>query len=236
MMIAGMPSIYATQPIFNPQNTLIAFDVDGVLGVGRSENAQEWIKHHHALAVACGDIKKRYGLKDAVLILNQLIQDYPELNEDAEVYKEVLSTMTPFPQVNGIVDTLNSAGYAVIAATNMTEGSYKGLARKQYLSAAFSAEKFFTQTNPLNLKPITEDKAGEPYYAKPHEVYFKNLICYCNEQFKDAFPAGIQHIIFIDDTLKNVEGAQNIALFTALHFTDAQQLKADLSTLLAITF
>ncbi|WP_269822248.1 HAD-IA family hydrolase, partial [Aggregatibacter actinomycetemcomitans] len=39
-----------------------------------------------------------------------------------------------------------------------------------------------------------------------------------------------QHTVFIDDNLRNVEGARNVGLHT-LQFTHAQKLKQDLITL-----
>lgn len=64
--------------------------------------------------------------------------------------------------------------------------------------------------------------SGYERLAKPDPRIFNLLI--------ERYHLTPQRTIFIDDSLRNVEGARNVGLH-ALQFTDAQKLKQDLIAL-----
>ncbi|WP_233141142.1 HAD family hydrolase [Aggregatibacter actinomycetemcomitans] len=64
--------------------------------------------------------------------------------------------------------------------------------------------------------------SGYERLAKPDPRIFNLLI--------ERYHLNPQHTVFIDDNLRNVEGARNVGLHT-LQFTHAQKLKQDLITL-----
>lgn len=117
----------------------------------------------------------------------------------------------PIKDMQEIVDELHALGYTQRMATNMGAQELKNIVQK----------------NPTLFKNIdsglTVDINVESPIRKPSQTYF-NLYQSCFN------PNGLKTIIFVDDKLKNVTGAQQCAMI-GIHFKNAAQLRAQLKTI-----
>lgn len=118
--------------------------------------------------------------------------------------------------VNGvpaIINELDELGYTQRIASNIGSEEVKALAEKYTeLFAKFKEGKTVTYTE------------GVPSTKKPSPKYF--------EEYNTTYNAdSAKAIIFIDDQLKNINGARQVEPFMPVKFDNAQQLRADLKAL-----
>ncbi len=130
---------------------------------------------------------------------------HPQYARMIRAYRERWDEMLggPLHDSVALLNELRSAGVRLFALTNWSEDTFPiALERYEFLS-------WF------------EDilVSGREKLIKPDPAIFRLLI--------SRFGIDIERAIFIDDSLKNVEGARRVGL-RAIHFTGAQQLRADL--------
>lgn len=224
-----------TKKRLDPQRTMVAFDIDGVLlALGREEGYQKYIKQHPDLAKAIGETKSKYNFEDAELIIDKTIEAHPELKQEALEFKKLVFSGNPLLGTTRLVTELNQQGYGIIAASNMTPSTYQALLKQGTLPSEFSTTFFFvpfTKGNEIPAAEIAENKKSDPkntkaYYEKPNVGYYKNLKNYVEQRY----PGKYINFVFTDDKLENVEGARKAGL-TAIHFKNPEQLRTELKEL-----
>ncbi len=211
--------------IANPQDTIIAWDIDQVLLMDREENFGAYHQLHPDFYAAIKQVKTDYNLYDAFPIMQKLLEVYPQY---ADQVKEYIPLFTSAPQILGtieLVKKLHALGYSMLVASNMTSTTYQALVENGTLpNCYFSKEIFFTATNELNAK---HDETGKltGYCQKPNTEYFEHLKTYIANKFPDK---QFKRIIFIDDKLENVQGAAQVAGIEAIQFINPAQLATEL--------
>src|ERR1700730_7329526 len=71
------PSTLVTQKVvklLDPKTTIIAFDIDEVILMGREAGYKKWLEGHAQFAQAIGEVKKTYKLMDAHAIINKVVE------------------------------------------------------------------------------------------------------------------------------------------------------------------
>lgn len=204
--------------ILEPSKTLIAFDLDEVVILGRETGYKKWLKNNPDVAHAIDEVKKKYKLFDATPVLDKAAQDHPALRHKLAEFRKVLVTGTPIPGTVNIINTLSKKGYGIIAASNMTSSTYARLVDNKTLPPEFTKDFYFDATNELNKKP------DGSYYEKPTVHYYKNLLSYINQKY----PGKFTQVVFIDDELVNIKGAAKVNGIIGIHFTSPEQLLKDL--------
>ncbi len=136
-----------------------------------------------------------------------LIEKFPERAEHIRAFRLNWHEMVPhaYDDSVAIMEALIDDGHDVTMLTNFAADTFRH-ARKLY---------------PFLDKPRGVTVSGEVRLIKPDIAIY--------EKHAEDFALKPQATIFIDDTLANVEAAQN-AGWHAVHFTGAARLKQDLSS------
>ncbi|TPP10231.1 HAD family hydrolase [Rhizobium glycinendophyticum] len=137
-----------------------------------------------------------------------LIDEFPEHEEQIRAFRRYWSEMVPhaYEDSVAVMTGLIEAGHDVTMLTNFAADTFAE-ARKMY---------------PFLNAPRGVTVSGEVGLIKPDVAIYQ----------RHATDFGLEpaHSVFIDDSLPNVEGAR-AAGWQAVHFTGAEQLKADLRAL-----
>jgi beta-phosphoglucomutase-like phosphatase (HAD superfamily) len=205
----------------DPNTTIIAWDVDGVLLKDRTKENKKWLAEHPRFVQAMDTVKKKYTLSDTIDIIDAAAREFGELAKQAQEFKEL---STKAPRVEGITQALKhlqEAGYAFVVASNMTVKMYQALLANNSLPQEFFSKDFFyIKNHPLNLKP------DGTFAGKPDPFYFENLKKYVNQKYPNKFTT----FILIDDKQENSDGAGK-AGFKTIHFKNTEQLMIELKKL-----
>ncbi|WP_233419090.1 HAD family hydrolase [Aggregatibacter actinomycetemcomitans] len=138
----------------------------------------------------------------------EAVKQHPQYEAEIRAYHERWTET-----LNGAIDDtvallepLKRSGVRLLALTNRSNETFH-----------FAEERFPFLTEFEGILV-----SGYERLAKPDPRIFNLLI--------ERYHLNPQHTVFIDDNLRNVEGARNVGLHT-LQFTHAQKLKQDLITL-----
>ncbi|WP_233441780.1 HAD family hydrolase [Aggregatibacter actinomycetemcomitans] len=138
----------------------------------------------------------------------EAVKQHPQYEAETRAYHERWTET-----LNGAIDDtvallepLKRSGVRLLALTNWSNETFH-----------FAEERFPFLTEFEGILV-----SGYERLAKPDPRIFNLLI--------ERYHLNPQHTVFIDDNLRNVEGARNVGLHT-LQFTHAQKLKQDLITL-----
>ncbi|WP_233143755.1 HAD family hydrolase [Aggregatibacter actinomycetemcomitans] len=138
----------------------------------------------------------------------EAVKQHPQYEAEIRAYPERWTET-----LNGAIDDtvallepLKRSGVRLLALTNWSNETFH-----------FAEERFPFLTEFEGILV-----SGYERLAKPDPRIFNLLI--------ERYHLNPQHTVFIDDNLRNVEGARNVGLHT-LQFTHAQKLKQDLITL-----
>ncbi|WP_233117538.1 HAD family hydrolase [Aggregatibacter actinomycetemcomitans] len=138
----------------------------------------------------------------------EAVKQHPQYEAEIRAYHERWTET-----LNGAIDDtvallepLKRSGVRLLALTNWSNETFH-----------FAEERFPFLTEFEGILV-----SGHERLAKPDPRIFNLLI--------ERYHLNPQHTVFIDDNLRNVEGARNVGLHT-LQFTHAQKLKQDLITL-----
>ena len=139
----------------------------------------------------------------------ELKAEHPAWAREIDVYWTDWEKMMggPIPGMYELVSDLKAAGYGVYGLTNWSSETF------------YRIEKNYPVFTLLDGKVVS----GDVRLLKPDAAIFHCLL--------DKYGLKAEESLFIDDTLSNVEGARAAGL-SALPFTDARTLRADLRRLL----
>ena len=139
----------------------------------------------------------------------ELKAEHPAWAREIDVYWTDWEKMMggPIPGMYELVSDLKAAGYGVYGLTNWSSETF------------YRIEKNYPVFTLLDGKVVS----GDVRLLKPDAAIFHCLL--------DKYGLKAKESLFIDDTLSNVEGARAAGL-SALPFTDARTLRADLRRLL----
>ena len=134
---------------------------------------------------------------------------FPEWEKEIRMYFDRWVDMMggPIPGMYDLVRDFKQQGYGIYGLTN------------------WAAETFYTIVNDYPVFALLDGMvvSGDVRLLKPDAAIFHCLL--------DKYGLKAKESLFIDDTLSNVEGARAAGL-SALPFTDARTLRADLRRLL----
>jgi FMN phosphatase YigB (HAD superfamily) len=200
---------------FSPTNTLIAFDLNGVVISHQSPIYREWLATHPEFVKVLPCMP--HDGEPSEIFAEVLTKD-PEMHG---LVKECFKAFTAAGQIEQtceLVGQLMNYGYRVIPASNITKTSYLAMVDNGTIPH-FNKEHHFTLTHPFNKKP------DGTYHKKPAPDYFANLHTYVKEQWPH-----IEHIIFIDDQEANTKVAQTFGMIS-VYVEGPQQLRQQLQWL-----
>lgn len=209
---SGIKTQEIVKPL-DPQSTIIAFDLDEVVLTGREAGYTKWAKEHPQFGKAIEEVKKTYKLSDAHAIINKAVEEHPEMKELGEEFKKVIITAPQIQGTSDIIHALAKKGYGIIAASNMTESTYKSMIDNKVLPVEFTKEFYFVATS-----------SG---YEKPFIEYYQNLLKY----IESKYPGKFKTVIFTDDKEANAKGAAATNKIKAIHFLNPAQFKQELQKL-----
>lgn len=235
---------------FNQQNTVIAFDVDGVL-INRpiaslSSLKSIYIMSNHIVSIFCDAthkialikiigqmlydypiLKKHLSIYNGDRFIDWIIERYPELQQGtksgvtiAEQLKKMVYNATPKPDTIALLKKLYQMDYPIAIATNQSHISFNRYVEQQMLPDFSYYIIAFTSDYERN-----ENSSQLVLIKKPHKKYFK--------LFKEALSKkGYQpeQIVFIDDKEKNVYKATKKGI-VGIQFKSVPQTVADLHLL-----
>lgn len=217
--------LMAMQPValppLDPQTTIIAWDVDGVLLKDRTKENKKWLAEHPEFMQAMDAVKKKHKLADTIDIIDAVAKDFPHFAKQAQEFKEL---STKAPRIEGIthaLEQLQKAGYPFIIASNMTTKMYQALLANNSLPQEFFSKDFFyIKNHPFNQKP------DGSFAGKADPFYFENLKKYVNQKYPGQFIT----FVLVDDKDENTASAQKVGFIT-VHFKNTKQMLDELHTL-----
>jgi len=220
LLILAAPLISAID--YTPRNTIFVWDIHGV------------ILDHDALKIA--KLLPQVLLCHPSLSFLKKAAVYPlRLLKGEHVQKEIFLQAARADNNQKLIDLLIKIGNAQqeIAGTPQVIAAIKHLGYTNYIAsnadnAVFAqlidpainpdlAPFFLTNFNILGSQSIDYGTSMENVAYKPNPAYYERFIARNRLNLKKT------HVIFIDDTLPNVESAKKIG-FTAIHFIDAKKL------------
>lgn len=220
-------AIMAEQIAGGLENVIIATDLDDVILKG--ETTQRVLGALNPLnffmtgayALACATHYKP-GTKFSracgeALYIAELRKNNNTETRAAQFVRMMAQYKTLMPETVKLYNTLHTMGVQFVTATNIGSIFFNDL-----------TVKFPDIFNDQFIKSgLTVDYGTQDVIEKPDIRYFQAL------QTK-IDPSGNKTIIFIDDKLENVQGAQKAGL-TAIHFKNATQLKGELEQILCVS-
>lgn len=236
---------------FNQTNTLIMFDVDGVLidrPIAQLQKATNIWKVIKDIATLFWESTNKFDLlktvfamfKDRVRIqayinkydLNRIItwlaQQYPVLQQPTKsgipfsvLLKELLIKATPNNDTIQLLKTLHDKGYKIAIATNQGKGSFQ-----HFIASGMIPDlSYYIVPYTIDYGCSKEDCPKEGFVKKPKKQYYKNFKAALEQT--DFHP---EHLVFIDDNLQNLTKAAKKGII-GIHFISAQQTEDDLKKL-----
>ncbi|KKP36159.1 MAG: hypothetical protein UR26_C0001G0203 [candidate division TM6 bacterium GW2011_GWF2_32_72] len=206
----------------NPQNTIIAFDLHGVLLerddctiLKRSIKELSWnrIKLLFTTALAWDMLKlKLTKANSAEQWINELAIKYPALNLDTEKIIDITNEQYPKQETVDVLEILKSRGYKLFVFSNIGENSFKGIEKK--------FPKIFK-----NFDGEYVCKAEDDYISKPNPKAYENFLKTINNKYTREF----KYVIFVDDRWDNIKTAKRFEQIKPIGFLSAEQLEEDLT-------
>ncbi len=195
-MAKASPSVV----VFDIGNVLIEWDPKHLyakLFPGRPE-AMSWFLD--TICTAAWNLEQDAGRTWAEGV-GQLVGRYPEWRAEIEAYDRRWHEMIPrtIEESVDILKTLRDRNIPVYAITNFSSEKYR---------ESFARFPFFADFAGVVV-------SGDEQLLKPHASIFK-LLC-------DRYGLDPADCVFIDDSMRNVEGAQAAGM-AAIHFTDPRAL------------
>lgn len=209
--VAALIKTLENQSPFTPENTALAWDLDDVLLEKHIAYAL-WI-HCYTLAtmfvrptITSKAINKVYS--SGIGSIDPWITLFKENNADdlAAMAQYIADTKEPIPGTVKIVHEFGELKFAQLYATNMGEHEVEQHKLQE-------RNDFFKRFH--DGIAICYDK-GSKIEKKPDLPYFKRLIA--------TMPSNKPYKIFIDNELKNVEGARQAGMI-GIHFENPKQLR-----------
>ncbi len=236
---------------FNPHNTIIVFDVDGVLldrPIASLTHLNSIYKmSNHLLSIFCDAthklalfkiaarvlydrslLKKQLKIYNGERFIDWLVNHYPDLQQQtksgvsiAEQLKVMIYDATPKQDTIALLKKLHQQGYSIAIATNQSSVSFNRFV-KQHIIPDFSTY-IFVYTSDYGV-----DETAVPPQSlikKPKKKYFKRFKEDLNKKGYHA-----NHLVFIDDKYKNIINAAKKGLI-GIQFKSVPQTIADLHLL-----
>lgn len=208
-------------------NVIIATDLDDVILQSNTTqrvlgalNPLNWFMTG-AYALACAahykpDMKFSRACGEALYIA-ELRKNNGVETRATQFVRMMASLKQIMPDTLAVYQTLHKKGASFVTATNI--GTIFFHDQQQNHPTIFN-DQFIKEG-------LTVDYGATDVIEKPDIRYFENLKALID-------PTGTKTIIFIDDKLDNIQGAQKAGLL-AIQFKNAQQLKADLEQILGVS-
>ena len=194
---------------YNPKNTLLLFDIHGVImKFSLIKIIKEIIKMPDKHIVFFLVIRptfiyhtiktyKKYRTPEALYM--EMAKKYPQLKNYKKHVINILNCQTIVPSTFELIQDLYNYGYPMHIMSNVGEQTFKALEEKHPEVFRYFSKKHTT-------------KASENYLAKPTKEFFSKNI-----------PQHFDHIIFIDDCKRNVNAAKSLGL-TSIHYKGTKKL------------
>lgn len=210
-------------PTYNPQNLIIATDLDDVVlkkkWSGILSVVFKNILHAFPAYKEFKEYKKTTPNADSIRKGGEGFYIYLKNKGNHKPAAKVLEACTQKQLIHGtvkIMQSLADTGYSIYTATNIGPIFFAELQKK-----------FPKVFNDACIKHgMTVDYSQTDIIKKPNPRYFEDLK-------KKLNPDDDKHILFIDDKLENVEAARAAGLL-AIHFKTDKQLQKDLQTAFGI--
>lgn len=209
-------STFSAAPTYNPQNLIIATDLDDVVLRRRNGRIAAIVcKNLHRLIPMYANFRRhkkiggetvgqRYG---EGFYLYLVAQDKHKL---AKIVKKICTKKRLKTKTVKIMKKMVGQGYTIYTATNIGTLFFPIIQKK---FADIFNDNFIRNG-------MTVDYTQQDVIEKPDPRYFEELK-------KRLNPDNDKHILFIDDRLENVEAARAAGLL-AIHFEGHKQLRAEL--------
>ncbi len=222
LLVAPQQTI-TMQPQYTPQNTQFAFDFHGVVVrpvANRISHALlsrnfissiEMNRYLPGLMWAMAALVYRGGTGEQYI---KLLRDYHQMRI-AQIALDIANNQAPISDTIAIIKQLKSLGYEINMASDIG-----GLVLQDFET------KELKKPAQEQILPLFAHKYYVNYLDtytpihKPNSIYFATYLQHYNQDKKS-------YIIFIDDKLKNVEGARKSGMIAIL-FSSAAQLKEQL--------
>lgn len=203
-------------PPLTPENTIIAFDIHGVLFEPNYKKIGLLIYHHAAMLKLVAYFFYPSFVAAIVKLLNKkavpqeyiasLSNQFPGIKPYAPVMIEIANAQKPNKELFKLIEQLKDKGYTMHIFSNIGDTIYANLA--QQFPHLF---EYFEQ--------ICVPASSNEYIAKPNPQAFAYYLAEYNPQHKQ--------VLFIDNRRKNIKVAQLLGIHGIL-FTSATDLRKTL--------
>ena len=204
-------SILTTQLGFNPQNTVIVFDIHDVI----TEIAPQkiwpafWELSHKGAFLGKAfkyffKNKKKQRSIEELMLTNQI-------DRDNKATIALINPHIPIPETTAILRKLKNTDYQIYGCSNIGQASFE----------------FMQQQYPTTFKLMTacrtSNKANR-YMKKTNPLAYQETI----KMIETHFPQ-VQHIVFVDNKIENLKLATQVdQRFYGILFKNPKQLRMDL--------
>lgn len=223
-----------TKPFtLTPENTVIMFDVDGVLvdrgfwqnwydywSIIKACNFWEIIRFFGWSLIHLSTLFERLNNEDFENYLDYLTYDWPFLLTETPTgtiidrFKETISKGLPRQHTIDILLTLYNQGFPITIATNQMRSVFNRLVKSGTLPNFSVYSLIFT----------ADSCSWVPMIKKPQKEYYQ---CFMDTWNQENNP---EYFVFIDDRYENVAAAAQEGIIS-IHYKNHQELKKDLITL-----
>lgn len=194
--------------IFDIGNVLVDFTWEkafydfGLEGEAFEKVANATVRHPGWLELDRGSITK----EEAIEIFSNEVPEYREYIE--RIYQELVKLLEQYDYAIPWIQELKERGYKVYILSNWSKPAHEACV-----------------DNALNFLPLVDGAvlSYQEHLVKPDEKIYE-LIC-------TRYEINPKEAVFLDDVIKNIEGARAYGLH-AIHFQSYQQARAQLEELL----
>ena len=164
---------------------------------------------------------KRYKEVTSNQLIGTFIKaDQPEL---AQLFTAIVNTQAVDPEMKALIIELKKAGYTLHVASNIGKPTYLNLKERLEILNNNIFAYFDKDSDGMEGKTIDEMMSTA---QKPEAEYYQ-------EYMQKYNPDGANLVIFIDDKLVNIYPGVDQKML-GIHFTNAQQLRDDLKSLMLV--
>lgn len=215
-------SLLSCEISFTPENTVIVFDIHGVLfrpdylRIIKIFWASPYKYRFMRYALYPSNwIDYIYLNREQVIFercVAHFLNKYPSLRPSMPLIVTIANTQNPIPETISLIKELSALGYELHILSNIGEPFFEDLKKK--FPEMFAYFKF-----------IKTPTAQNSFMGKPNPIIFCEYLKESNQEGKQ--------ILFIDDTLENIKVATEFGI-KGLFFSDPEQLKNDFIALRVI--
>lgn len=229
ILIAFSGHTFAQAPQqYSPENTIIAFDIHGVL-VTYDKVGFVWpiIKNFGALRFLLykgvrehlkKELKKNTPSPESYFL--ELAKSIPEIKPYIPGFFDIANAHKPIPGMRELLEDLKNAGYELHIFSNIGEFAYHGLKEDDIQAEGLKSRL------PELFKYFPDNKVMTNT-LKPNIAQYNT--------FEENHPK--KHIVFIDDRQKNINATEKTAgqRFKGIRFRSPEQVRSELERLGILT-